>query len=129
LVTFLNEKGIPTPLVHTMLCPPRSRMDILGDAELDALINKSRLISKYNRSVDSESAYEILTEKLNAAEEQSRQLQEKNEQKQTSQAKPKKDKSIFDSPAMRQIQRTAASVITRSVLGALGLGGRRKRLW
>ncbi|MEO8711354.1 MAG: helicase HerA-like domain-containing protein, partial [Parafilimonas sp.] len=28
LVTFLNEKGIPTPLVHTMLCPPRSRMDI-----------------------------------------------------------------------------------------------------
>ncbi|MEP6466114.1 MAG: helicase HerA-like domain-containing protein, partial [Parafilimonas sp.] len=24
LVTFLNEKGVPTPLVHTLLCPPRS---------------------------------------------------------------------------------------------------------
>ena len=29
LVTLLNEKGIPTPLVHTLLNPPQSRMDIL----------------------------------------------------------------------------------------------------
>src|SRR6476620_10484950 len=40
LVTFLNEKGIPKPLVHTMLCPPRSRMDVLSDDELNALISK-----------------------------------------------------------------------------------------
>ena len=124
LVTFLNEKGIPTPLVHTMLCPPRSRMDILSDAELDALIGKSKLIQKYNRAVDSESAYEILTEKLNVAAEQSQQ-----QVQQKQQAKQPKEKSIFDSPAMRQAERTAASVITRSLLGALGLGGKRKRLW
>ena len=31
-VTMLNEKGIPTPLVHTMILPPRSRMDILTDS-------------------------------------------------------------------------------------------------
>jgi hypothetical protein len=124
LVTFLNEKGIPTPLVHTMLCPPRSRMDILSDIELDALINRSKLIQKYNRAVDSESAYEILTEKLNVAAEQSQQ-----QAQQKKQPKQPKEKSIFDSPAMRQAERTAASVITRSLLGALGLGGRRKRLW
>ena len=29
LVTLLNEKGIPTPLVHTMLVSPHSRMDVL----------------------------------------------------------------------------------------------------
>ncbi len=29
LVTILNEKGIPTPLAHVMLCPPRSRMDVI----------------------------------------------------------------------------------------------------
>ena len=126
LVTFLNEKGIPTPLVHTMLCPPRSRMDILSDIELDALIGKSKLIQKYNRAVDSESAYEILTDKLNVAAEQT-QEQEK-QKKQQSNRQPK-EKSIFDTPAMRQVERTAASVITRSLLGALGLGGKRKRLW
>ena len=124
LVTFLNEKGIPTPLVHTMVCPPRSRMDILSDIELDALINKSKLIQKYNRAVDSESAYEILTEKLNSAAEETQKVQQQKQQ-----AKQPKEKSIFDSPAMRQVERTAASVITRSLLGALGLGGKRKRLW
>src|SRR6476620_1144307 len=31
-VTTLNEKGVPTPLVHVLLAPPRSRMDILTDA-------------------------------------------------------------------------------------------------
>src|SRR5450631_967648 len=40
-ITMLNEKGIPTPLVHTMLLAPRSRMDILSDAEIDAVVSKS----------------------------------------------------------------------------------------
>ncbi|TAF50221.1 MAG: DUF853 family protein, partial [Sphingobacteriia bacterium] len=35
LVTLLNEKGIPTPLVHVSLCSPRSRMDVLSDAEIN----------------------------------------------------------------------------------------------
>src|SRR5690606_29436999 len=64
LVTSLNEKGIPTPLVHTMMCAPESRMDILTKPEIDALIAKSTLIAKYNEVVNRESAYEILTEKL-----------------------------------------------------------------
>ena len=121
LVTFLNETGIPTPLVHTMLCTPRSRMDILSDAELTAVINNSKLISKYNRTIDSISAYEILNDKLKQAA---------NLQQQAQPIKPQKETSIFDSPVMHQVERTAASVITRSVLGALGLGGRsRKRLF
>lgn len=40
LVTFLNEKGIPTPLAHVMLCSPRSRMDILSNAEIEAINSK-----------------------------------------------------------------------------------------
>lgn len=129
LVTFLSEKGIPTPLVHTMLCPPRSRMDVLSDDELNALINKSRLAAKYNRAVDSESAYEILTEKLNVVAEQTKQAAEEKAVQKQVKAKPEKETSIFDSPAMRQAQRTAASVITRTLLGVLGLGGKRKKLW
>src|SRR3954454_14398255 len=38
LVTMLNEKGIPTPLVQVMLTPPKSRMDILSDAEISAVV-------------------------------------------------------------------------------------------
>ncbi|MGI8950189.1 MAG: helicase HerA-like domain-containing protein [Chitinophagaceae bacterium] len=122
LITLLNENGIPTPLVHTMLCPPRSRMDILSDTEIDVLVSKSKLINKYNNSVDSQSAYEILNAKLNEAANKTQE----NTQAKTS---AKKEPGFFDNPAMRQVERTAASVITRSLLGALGLGGRSKRLW
>ncbi len=124
LVTLLNEKGIPTPLVHTMLRPPASRMDILNENEIDALFNKSRLADKYNKTIDSESAYEILNEKLEAAALKTKEQQQVKAQPKT---KTTKEPGFFDSAAIKQIERTAASVITRSLLGALGLGGRRRR--
>jgi len=122
LVTLLNEKGIPTPLIHTMLCPPQSRMDVLSDTEIDALVNKSRLVNKYNRQIDSQSAYEILTGKLEDAQKKAQEEQEEKQQAK----KGAKEESFFDNPVLKQVGRTAASVITRSLLGALGLGGRRK---
>lgn len=127
LVTLLNENGIPTPLVHTMLCAPRSRMNVLSDAELNAIIGNSKLASKYNRSIDSESAYEILNNKLQQAAIISQQQAQQQVQQKQQQSKSQKETSIFDSPVMHQVERTAASVITRSVLGALGLGGRSRR--
>jgi DNA helicase HerA-like ATPase len=103
-VTVLNEKGIPTPLVHTMLCPPRSRMDILSNIEIDALVSKSKLANKYNRTVDSESAYEILNEKLEEAAKKTQQQQEQQEQAKQQAKEEKnqpKEKSFFDSAAVK----------------------------
>lgn len=125
-VTLLNEKGIPTPLVHTMLCPPESRMDVLTDDETEALISKSKLAKKYNEVVDSESAYEILTKKLEAAAEEAEEEKEKIEEEKQDK-KEAKEESFFDNPIVKQVGRTAASVITRGLLGALGLGGRSSR--
>lgn len=121
LVTLLNEKGIPTPLVHTMLCSPRSRMDILVDTEIDQLVAKSKLAPKYAKEIDSDSAYEILTRKLEQAAAEAPQEAEKPA------GRTAKESSFFDNPVVRQVGRTAASVITRSLLGALGLTGRSKR--
>ncbi|TAG30611.1 MAG: DUF853 family protein [Sphingobacteriia bacterium] len=123
LVTLLNEKGIPTPLIHTMLNPPQSRMDILSDDEMDTLTAKSKIVAKYNQIIDTESAYEILTAKLEAAQEKSmKQAEEVAEEKADKVAK--KEPGFFDNPLVKQVGRTAASIITRSLLGALGLGGR-----
>jgi len=122
LVTMLNEKGVPTPLVHTMLCPPRSRMNILTEEEIENIISKSKIVGKYNQVIDSKSAYEILTEKLNNAAEHEQQEQE--DKKET---KTKKEESFLDNPMVKQAGRTAASVITRTLLGVLGLGGSTRR--
>ncbi len=120
LVTMLNEKGIPTPLAHTMLLAPRSRMDILTDAEIDGIVGASKIIKKYNQAIDSNSAYEMLTAKL---EEASQKTAEEKPEKKSTKAEP----GFFDNPIVKQVGRTAATVITRGLLGALGLGGRSKR--
>ena len=36
----------------------------------------------------------------------------------------KKEPGFFDNPVVKQAERTAGSVITRTLLGVLGLGGR-----
>lgn len=132
-VTALNEKGIPTPLVYTMLVPPRSRMDILSPDEIASIVSKSKLAKKYAEVNDSDSAYEILNAKLEeAAKKTEEQAAEK---KATGSKKPEKSavEKVLDNSVTRQIGRTAANVITRSLLGALGLGGRsrtkKKNTW
>jgi uncharacterized protein len=125
-ITMLNEKGIPTPLVHTMLVPPRSRMDILNDTEINDLVSKSKLAKKYAETIDSQSAHEIITAKLEEAAEKTKAAEEEKavvkEEK-----KAAKEQGFFDNPVVKQAGRTAANVITRSLLGALGLGGRSTR--
>jgi len=126
LVTILNEKGIPTPLVHCMLCSPRSRMDILTDAEIDGIVQKSKIAAKYNQVIDNQSAYEMLTEKLNEAAERTEEIKkQKQEEKDT--RTTKKEKGFFDDPVVKSMTRTAGNTIVRSLLGALGLGGRSRR--
>jgi DNA helicase HerA-like ATPase len=121
-VTMLNEKGIPTPLVHTMLVPPQSRMDILNDDEIESLVKKSKLVRKYQDTDDAESAYEILNAKM---EEAAAKSDEQEVEKKTSKREEKSAmEKVLDNSVTRQIGRTAANVITRSLLGALGLGGR-----
>ena len=129
-VTMLNEKGIPTPLVHTMLLPPRSRMDILSDDEVNSLVNKSRLAAKYNQVIDNVSAHEILTEKINLAEQRSeeiKQMQQQAKEEKKAAGRQPKETSILDNPFVRSAGRTAATMITRSLLGVLGLGGTTRR--
>lgn len=73
LVTALNEKGVPTPLVQCMMRAPMSRMDILTDAEISAITEKSSLVRKYNNTIDRESAYEMLTERVAQINQQQEQ--------------------------------------------------------
>ena len=69
-VTALNEKGIPTPLAATMMRAPMSRMDVLTDVEIAEINAKSKLVKKYAEAIDRESAYEMLTQKIEAANQQ-----------------------------------------------------------
>lgn len=63
LVTALNEKGIPTPLVVCTMRAPMSRMDVLTEREITDIVNQSKLVQRYNQTLNVESAYEVLQER------------------------------------------------------------------
>ena len=87
LVTALNEKGIPTPLVATMMRAPESRMDILTESEIAIINSKSKLVAKYAEAIDRDSAYEMLTKKIEEiSEEIAKKTEEKRESKEPSTA-------------------------------------------
>ncbi len=135
MVSALNEKGIPTPLVHTMLRAPQSRMDILTPDEIKQVVSRSSLARKYNQEINRESAYEILNAKIEAAnseEQQAEMLKQKAAASKTSSGgSSRQEKSTFEKiasdPLTRQIGRTVARELTRGILGVLGLGGRSTR--
>ena len=126
LVTLLNEKGTPTPLAHVMFRPPRSRLDVLKDEEIERLTSTSRLVSKYNQEIDAESAYEILNYKLDEAAERSTATG--SETKKTKDRRNSADKSAWEDPLVQSAAKTPAGMISRGLLGALGLGGRSKKI-
>ena len=126
LVALLNEKGIPTPLVHSLLCPPASRMDVLTDSEINTIVSDSKLSKKYNQVIESESAYELLNEKI----EEASKINDADDDatgKTTHKTEKGTLETILDSPVTRQVGRTAASILTRTLLGVLGLGGTTRR--
>lgn len=82
LVTALNEKGIPTPLAAVMLRAPQSRMDVLTPDEIASINRSSLLVKKYGQVIDRESAYEVLSRKVEMiererADKEARKLWEK----------------------------------------------------
>jgi uncharacterized protein len=121
LVTVLNEKGIPSPLVHTIMCAPQSRMDILLPAEQDEKIKSSKLAKIYEEVIDRESAYEILKGKISSDE-----ISNENEvkEKRSGKANVESDyaSSITDTiknVANSSIGKTIVREVTRGLFGVL----------
>jgi DNA helicase HerA-like ATPase len=61
LVSFLDAKGVPEPVERCFVAPPRGRIGQATEAERAAVMKASPLAGKYERALDRESAYEVLT--------------------------------------------------------------------
>lgn len=123
LITLLNEKGNPTPLVHCMLAPPCSRMDVITKEEFSEINSTSKLVKKYYEALDNESAFEILNKKIEGKIEEQTILQE---EKKTAKSTAN-EKSFIQEAASNPLVRTIAKELTRGLLGALGLGTTTRR--
>jgi len=115
LVTALDEKGRPTPLAATMLRAPMSRMDILTEPELKQLIASSTLVNKYNNTIDRESAYELLNDKIERAEREAAKQAERQKERPASYSQSRR-RSTRMNPVVKVL--TSATFI-RGVMGIL----------
>lgn len=119
-VTALNEKGIPTPLVATMLRAPMSRMDVLTQQEIDSHIASSKLAKKYNEVIDRESAYELLNKKIASAEEQAaKQAEEVAKQKEAQKTTTTTTRKAPESQTTKAVVKVLTSATF--IRGALGI--------
>ena len=60
LVSFLEGNGTPSMVERALICPPAARLGPVTASERKSVIGKSPIRGKYDKLVDSESAYEIL---------------------------------------------------------------------
>ncbi|ANI91949.1 helicase HerA-like domain-containing protein [Dietzia timorensis] len=67
IVTVLSERGAPTPVAWTLMNPPTSLMNTIGNEAITAAAKESEAWGKYGETVDPLSAYEKLAEQAEKA--------------------------------------------------------------
>lgn len=115
LITVLNEKGIPTEVAATHLLPPNSIMGSMSQADYENHVTSSDVYLKYKDPIDPESAYELLTKRM---DDQARiEASAKEEVIQAKQQKEEKGMitEMLTSPLAKQIGRE----VVRGVFGML----------
>lgn len=125
LVSFLDRKGAPGVVERAFVLPPRSRLGALDRRTREAILRESALYGRYEREVDRESAYEILTQRRTRDEEQARELAEREAREKAERASRPRASGrqslgeAFIRSAARSIGSALGRKIIRGVLGGL----------
>ncbi|MFA7583767.1 MAG: helicase HerA-like domain-containing protein, partial [Proteiniphilum sp.] len=143
LVSFLDEKGAPQMVERANILPPQGQIGPITVGERDQLMRGSLIYGVYEKLVDRESAYEILSQKQELLEEERNQAAaekerirlQKEEQKAALEAERAKraaarqrkaDQGILGDiltqvgrSTTRQISNQLGRTLTRSLMGAL----------
>jgi DNA helicase HerA-like ATPase len=76
LVSFLEDKGVPSVVERILIRPPSARVGPVTPAERKAVIDKSPIRGQYDTPIDRESAYEKLQKKTDDKMAEQQQGQE-----------------------------------------------------
>lgn len=125
IVSFPDETGAPSFADRALILPPHSSFTSLNEMELRSILESSALYSKYKNSVDRESAYEVLKdrlerEKIDRAREEEYELRRKELEKEMKSSR--KQKSYIDKgidSMLGTITRSIGREIARGILGSM----------
>lgn len=136
LVSTLESKGAPSVVDRTLIRPPASRLGAISDDERKETIRYSDLGEVYDKPVDRQSAYEILTER---AERQDRHEQQDEREASRTSTKSSSTKTAgrraparrsnrqtTSEAAIKTAVRTFSTMVTREIVRGM-LGGMKRR--
>ena len=129
LVSMLGDKGIPQPVDAALISPPRCRMGPLTADERAQVRARSPVGSKYDTTLDSESAYELLKAQAEqaartAAEEAERLARQKAKRASSKTSRSRRGNrqgtgEAFLKSTVRTIGTTIGRELSRNLMGVL----------
>lgn len=127
LISFLDEKGRPSVVERAFVVPPRSKIGPVSPERRNEVISQSEMKGRYEKTIDRESAYELLQakalrEKEEVAAAATRAEQEDNDaQKRPGKPGRKPDTIIekLSKTAASSASRQIARELVRGILGSL----------
>ncbi|MCB1866678.1 MAG: DUF853 family protein [Chromatiales bacterium] len=123
LVSTLEKKGVPSIVQRTLIRPPSGRLGPITAEERSKQIKTGPVAGRYEREVDRESAYEILTARAEAArkaaaEAEARAREEAEERKSTGRSSNRQ--GVWETMA-KSVARAVGTRLGRDLLrGVLG---------
>ncbi|CEK09501.1 helicase HerA-like domain-containing protein [Legionella hackeliae] len=124
LVSALDAKGQPTPLIECMVRAPESRMGVLSPNELAQAVATSTLLPKYEKRQERSSAKEILLAEA-AIHTQAKDSSTTDAKMKKTKEDPSMVEQITKNTLFRQIIRQIFRDLTRSIMSALGVKKKR----
>lgn len=98
LVSNLMKKGVPSMVERTLIRPPASRLGPLTKKERAELIKMSPVADQYDKTIDRESAYEMLKKAAEEAAKREAEQQEREDEEREENGRVRKSRSGFQLP-------------------------------
>ncbi|MBR6945732.1 MAG: DUF853 family protein [Prevotella sp.] len=118
LVSFLDQKGAPSVVERAKILFPLSQIGPVTEGQRLDIIKQSRVYGKYDKTIDRESAYEILEKER---EEQQKLIEEEKAAKELEKAAQKEEKEGKKKPGiMKKVWKAIATAVTSSLATILG---------
>ena len=122
LVSFLDEKGVPSMVERAKVLPPQSQIGALTDEERKRIIQQSAVFGAYEKTIDRESAFEILYKRLEEqkTKNQQQELEDQRMKEEQREARSRRSKKSAGGKILEDLTKYAGRSVTRQIGTTIG---------
>jgi uncharacterized protein len=119
LVSFLDEKGIPSIVERAFIVPPQAQIGAINPDERKKFMQSSLVTGVYDNAVDRESAFEILQKRMAQQEAQEQAAEQQKQQEKQERSQQSSGGSLAGS-ILGEFTKYAGRSVTRTIGNELG---------